>query len=440
MAWQLLAAAIPSVAKIATTAINKPKQSDYKPQTKYMEKYLANLRGQQSSNAVFEQAMRPALRTIGAQSRQQQQQIGYNVQRSGLAGSGIEAQQRLTASQGTQEALAGATERAASAQNVANQQLGREAMKVSSQIEMERERSAQAYNQAMRQYDTNLKGAFIGGVANVATMGIQNQAALSSARSILGNDQVQSFLDQNYSPQDIQKVSQYHLNKNEKFYSSMDQGLAKTVINDPYADIFLTGMAPGDNELIKTNSAENVDFNNLSNLTSEVTDLNENIQNITTQNPSSTSSEVAQQGSEAVSPTASLSMETITEQKEDKLDEKTQNTQSSKKEYVTGFKTEGFDEAKAKVEKSIDLNPKERLEFKKQWQGLSKDARSVFESVDYSETNTGVGLTGKPEVWDEVLKSYIKIKGDPTGDLNKVNEFSAWARENYQIIKEGMGG
>lgn len=315
MAWQLLAAAIPSVAKIATTAINKPKKSDYKPQTKYMEKYLANLRGQQSSNAVFEQAMRPALRTIGAQSRQQQQQIGYNVQRSGLAGSGIEAQQRLTASQGTQEALAGATERAASAQNVANQQLGREAMKVSSQIEMERERAAQAYNQAMRQYDTNLKGAFIGGVANVATMGIQNQAALSSARSILGNDQVQSFLDQNYSPQDIQKVSQYHLNKNEKFYSSMDQGLAKTVINDPYADIFLTGMAPGDNELIKTNSAENVDLNNLSNLTSEVTDLNENIQNITTQNPSSTSSEVAQQGSEAVSPTASLSMETITEQK-----------------------------------------------------------------------------------------------------------------------------
>ena len=100
MAWQLLAAAIPSITKLATTALNKPKESDYKPQTKYMEKYLSNLRGQQSSNAVFEQAMRPALRNIGAQSRKTQQQIGYDVEKAGLAGSGIEAQQRLTASQG----------------------------------------------------------------------------------------------------------------------------------------------------------------------------------------------------------------------------------------------------------------------------------------------------------------------------------------------------
>ena len=172
MAWQLLAAAIPAATKFATAALNKPKKSDYKPQTKYMEKYVSHLRGQQSSNAVFEQSMRPALRNIGAQSRKTQQQIGYNVQKSGLAGSGIEAQQRLTASQGTQEALAGATEKAASAQTIANQQVGREAMKVSSQIEQERERSAQAYNQAMSQHKSAMTGAVIEGIASVATAGV----------------------------------------------------------------------------------------------------------------------------------------------------------------------------------------------------------------------------------------------------------------------------
>tara|TARA_R100000773_G_C4221236_1_gene120294 strand:+ start:1411 stop:2262 length:852 start_codon:yes stop_codon:yes gene_type:complete len=213
MAWQLLAAAIPSVAKLATTAINKPKESDFKPQTKYMEKYLANLRGQQSSNAVFEQAMRPALRNIGAQSRKTQQQIGYNVQRSGLAGSGIEAQQRLTASQGTQEALAGATERAASAQTVANQQIGREAMKVSAQIEGEKERAAQAYKQAMRQYDANLKGIAVEGLANVATAGIgmkiDQASQLSQAKGILGQDMVQRYQDAGMSAEDIFNRSNY---------------------------------------------------------------------------------------------------------------------------------------------------------------------------------------------------------------------------------------
>ena len=193
MAWQLLAAAIPAAANVASAYSNKPKKEDYKPQTKYMEKYLSNLRGQQSSNAVFEQSMRPALRTIGAQSRKTQRQIGYGVEKSGLAGSGIEAQQRLTASQGTQEALAGATEKAASAQTVANQQLGREAMGVTAQIGAEKERAAQAYKQAQNQYQTNLRGAVIGGVASVATAGVgmmqtqaqtqaQNQKHLATAK------------------------------------------------------------------------------------------------------------------------------------------------------------------------------------------------------------------------------------------------------------------
>jgi len=286
MAWQLLAAAIPTVAKIATTAINKPKQSDYKPQTKYMEKYLANLRGQQSSNAVFEQAMRPALRTIGAQSRQQQQQIGYNVQRSGLAGSGIEAQQRLTASQGTQEALAGATERAASAQSVANQQLGREAMKVSSQIEMERERSAQAYNQAMRQYDANLKGAFIEGVANVATAGAgmamtnaANERKLEAARSVLGG-QADTYLEAGFEIEDIYNASVKTMKENEIMFGDNDnQSILEEKINEE------GGFAE-----IAYNNTENIpDVDPILDITNQ---------------PTSTSSEIAQ-GNEAVSPTAS---------------------------------------------------------------------------------------------------------------------------------------
>jgi len=394
MAWQLLAAAIPTVAKLATTAINKPKESDFKPQTKYMEKYLANLRGQQSSNAVFEQAMRPALRTIGAQSRQQQQQIGYNVQRSGLAGSGIEAQQRLTASQGTQEALAGATERAASAQTIANQQLGREAMKVSSQIEMERERAAQAYDQAMTQYDRNLKGIAVEGLANVATAGVgmaMTNQKLTGARKILGDEQVDQFLT-TMTDEEIIGFAQKIQKDNYELYGD-NQGAIEDAINQG-VDIFKENDSASVVPLVK--QVEDIDLNDLSNLASDVADLPEDVQSITTQNPSSTSSKVAQQGSEAVSPTASPPKTTI--------------------------------------------NNQEIEEMKNQWNALSKSAKAVFESVGYSMTNTGVGLTGEPEVWDEVLKSYIRIKGNPTGNLDAVNDFSSFARENYEKIKKGMGG
>ena len=37
MAWQLLAAALPAAAKTVGTALQKPNQGDYKPQTDYMK-------------------------------------------------------------------------------------------------------------------------------------------------------------------------------------------------------------------------------------------------------------------------------------------------------------------------------------------------------------------------------------------------------------------
>ena len=46
MAWQLIAAqAAPYIAKGIGQALNKPKEEDFKPQTKYMEKYLSHLKG-----------------------------------------------------------------------------------------------------------------------------------------------------------------------------------------------------------------------------------------------------------------------------------------------------------------------------------------------------------------------------------------------------------
>ena len=116
MAWQLLAAALPAAAKVAGTALSKPKEEDFKPQTDYMKKYLSFLRGRTADREVAHMAMQPALRVAGRQGRQAQRQVGYDVTKAGLGGSGIEAQMRLSAGQQTQDALATATDKAVAAQ------------------------------------------------------------------------------------------------------------------------------------------------------------------------------------------------------------------------------------------------------------------------------------------------------------------------------------
>ena len=172
MAWQLLAAALPAAAKIAGTALSKPRQEDYSPQTDYMKKYLSYLRGRSLSREVMHQAMQPALRVAGKQGRQMQRQVGYDVAKSGLGGSGIEAQMRLSAGQQTQEALATATGKAVAAQTAATARVGEQAAGIMAQIGAEEARADQAFKSAESQWKRQLAGDVIGGAASLASAGI----------------------------------------------------------------------------------------------------------------------------------------------------------------------------------------------------------------------------------------------------------------------------
>ena len=168
MAWQLLAAALPAAAKVAGTALSKPKQEDFAPQTDYMKKYLSYLRGRTSDREVMHLAMQPALRVAGKQGRQMQRQVGYDVAKSGLGGSGIEAQMRLSAGQQTQEALATATDKAVAAQAAETSRVGEQAAGITAQIGAEEARADQAFKSAESQWKRQLTSDVIGGVGAVA--------------------------------------------------------------------------------------------------------------------------------------------------------------------------------------------------------------------------------------------------------------------------------
>ena len=186
MAWQLLAAALPAAAKVAGTALSKPRQEDYKPQTDYMKKYLSYIRGRSSDREVMHQAMQPALRVAGKQGRQMQRQVGYDVAKSGLGGSGIEAQMRLSAGQQTQEALATATGKAVAAQTAETARIGEQAAGITAQIGAEEARADQAFKSAESQWKRQLTSDVIGGAASLASAGIsqhgQNVEGFNAAK------------------------------------------------------------------------------------------------------------------------------------------------------------------------------------------------------------------------------------------------------------------
>ena len=186
MAWQLLAAALPAAAKVAGTALSKPRQEDYKPQTDYMKKYLSYIRGRSSDREVMHQAMQPALRVAGKQGRQMQRQVGYDVAKSGLGGSGIEAQMRLSAGQQTQDALATATDKAVAAQTAETARVGEQAAGITAQIGAEEARADQAFESAESQWKRQLAGDVIGLGASVVGAGIsqhgQNVEGFNAAK------------------------------------------------------------------------------------------------------------------------------------------------------------------------------------------------------------------------------------------------------------------
>jgi len=187
MAWQLLAAALPAAAQLAGTYLQKPDKKDYQPQTDYMKKYLGYIKGRSAQREVMHMAMQPQLRAIGRQGREMQQQVGYTAERSGVAGSGIEAQMRLSAGQATQEAMTTATEKAVAAQAAETARLGEKAELVTAQIGAEEQRAEQAYDTAGRQWKRQMLGDVLGAGASIASAGIgqkiQTDTAVSYAMS-----------------------------------------------------------------------------------------------------------------------------------------------------------------------------------------------------------------------------------------------------------------
>jgi len=241
MAWQLLAAALPSVAQAAGQYINRPREEEFKPQTGYMKKYLSHLRGRQADRDVYHMAMRPALRAIGGQSRKMQRQIGYQTERAGVSGSGIEAQQRLTAGQMTMGAMQEASEKATAAQMVESRRLGDTAADVTAKIGAEEERASQAYKTAKSQWGRQMVSTGLQAAGALAgqgiSQGIQNKESLAFGTEHLGAEKVKSMTAAGVSPDDIKQIAQEQYKAELYWTGKLGEGTLDQYLSQKYLDV-----------------------------------------------------------------------------------------------------------------------------------------------------------------------------------------------------------
>ena len=201
VAWQLLAAAAPYAIKGVgqLLGVGKPEREDYMPDTTYMDKYIANIRSRQSGREVYHQAMQPALRTIGAQGRKMQRQIGYGVEKAGLTGSGIEAQQRLSAGKTTLTAMQEASEKATAAQISESRRLGEKADAMTLQKEAAISQGEKSYDRAQTAFKQDVIGNIVGGVGAVAGAGIQQKLNIQNLGKEIEREKLSGILSGKYS-------------------------------------------------------------------------------------------------------------------------------------------------------------------------------------------------------------------------------------------------
>lgn len=161
-----LAATLPFIKgafDIARTALDKPKKEDFVPQGGFYERYLNFLKGKRSEQTVFHQLMRPALRTIGAQTRKAQRGVEFAAARD-RPGGGIVAQQRLSINKQALEAIGIATERATTAQQLENRQTGERLL----QIGIQEERALQQFRRAEKRHKRDMFTVVGGTAINIA--------------------------------------------------------------------------------------------------------------------------------------------------------------------------------------------------------------------------------------------------------------------------------
>jgi hypothetical protein len=181
--WALLPAAV----NFGVNYMNRPQEKDYRPNTKYLEKYISSLRGRQNENQTYRQMMEPGLRQIGSQTQQARHGMEYDLNRMGMGSSGAAVAGNLALNRQALDQTSQMHSQAAMAQAAENRAGGDRIIEAEAQIGQAKEAAQQQYDQATRQWRNQMVGGALGlaaeGVAGHMQQVNADQELLAGAQS-----------------------------------------------------------------------------------------------------------------------------------------------------------------------------------------------------------------------------------------------------------------
>lgn len=231
--WSLL----PAAASLAFTALNKPRQSEFKTDVSGLERRISNLTSRRADREVAEALTRPASRLIGAQTEKARRGQEALVARTG-AGAGVEAQLALSRQQQANQALQQVGEQAGFAQIQENRRIGEQVEGIEGQIQDIRTNDKRQFDLARRQQSQNVMGQAL-------NLGTQAVAGYFDTKEALGKEQMQldraeslrinKIIDQitttTGQPMTLEKLLEYGVEKNFPNITQTAQGYIKEFQN-----------------------------------------------------------------------------------------------------------------------------------------------------------------------------------------------------------------
>ncbi len=186
MAWPIGAMVLKTAGSLAAGYLQKPRKRDYRPDLSYLDKYVANLRGDLAKRSVERNIIREGGRQIGDITREGMERAEYQAHRTGTVGSGLHIAQQQKIGQQAQAGMAHVTRQARDA-TAEQAQRGEEAIR---QAELHRE---QVVSQAKADYDAaagrwkrDMWGRTITAGADIGAGIMQRQAEWKDASAVAG--------------------------------------------------------------------------------------------------------------------------------------------------------------------------------------------------------------------------------------------------------------
>ncbi len=201
--WLIGAKLAGTAAKLGLQYAFRPKEKDYRPDLSYLDKYVANLRGDLTKRSIERNILREGARGIGDITRQQMAGAEHQAYRTGTVGTGTHIAQQQKIQSGAQRGMAEVTRQAREATAEQTERTQEQLREIELHREQVIEQAERDYDLAKRRHRQEMIATGAGGAIDVATAGVQRAMQWKDASAIAQADMPDEAIQEGVSARQL---------------------------------------------------------------------------------------------------------------------------------------------------------------------------------------------------------------------------------------------